>query len=437
MKKVITVIAAATMLVTIVSPANAAPTKYSVDQKTLATFSSSATTLTSAQKAQVSAAVEANPNAEKFICTGIRYYSQPMSVNIMVRKRAKAACDYAKQLNPALSTWFQNKPTQARSYAGKVLLTIKSADVASIDMTLDSYESSLVGSKSQALVTAYLSKQTGKNEIEIRNGANVTQAESALQVSRMQDSLVFWSASYTRKVTVILYTGEDASWASEQLSAAGYQNSSLLQRLGPDGACMQSLAYLSPSGDYFAHCIRPTSSGVRESTIAAHEYAHQPLMTSYNNQRILSPTAVPSWANEGGAEFFAVALTSEGGGIGAKYFYQLHLSQLSSSKIAPNAGFNDYIGPTLATISSEEVVAMMRDLETRSASSDSAPYSLGMWATELLVAVYGVDAYIAYLDAMSPQSHWKVSFESTFGVSVDTFYEKLTPYLHWVAKTYG
>jgi hypothetical protein len=46
-------------------------------------------------------------------------------VNIMVRKRAKAACDYARQLNPSLSTWYQNKPTQARSYAGKVLLTVK------------------------------------------------------------------------------------------------------------------------------------------------------------------------------------------------------------------------------------------------------------------------------------------------------------------------
>jgi hypothetical protein len=29
-----------------------------------------------------------------------------------------------------LSTWFQNKPTQARSYAGKVLLTVKSPEVA-------------------------------------------------------------------------------------------------------------------------------------------------------------------------------------------------------------------------------------------------------------------------------------------------------------------
>jgi hypothetical protein len=78
------------------------------------------------QRSQVKAAVGANPNAEKFICTGIRYYSQPMSVNIMVRKRAKAACDYAKELNPSLSTWYQNNPTQAKSYSGKVLVTMKS-----------------------------------------------------------------------------------------------------------------------------------------------------------------------------------------------------------------------------------------------------------------------------------------------------------------------
>ena len=99
--------------------------EYSVYQKTLSAFSSTATGLTSQQRAQVKAAVEANPKAEKFICTGIRYFDQPMDVNIMVRKRAKAACEYAKQLNPELSTWYQNKPTQARSYAGKVLLTIK------------------------------------------------------------------------------------------------------------------------------------------------------------------------------------------------------------------------------------------------------------------------------------------------------------------------
>lgn len=99
---------------------------YSVYQRTLAAFGRDSTGLTPQQKAQVKSAVEATPNAEKFICTGIRYFDQPMSMNIMVRKRAKAACDYAKALNPNLSTWFQNKPTQAQSFAGKVLLTVKS-----------------------------------------------------------------------------------------------------------------------------------------------------------------------------------------------------------------------------------------------------------------------------------------------------------------------
>ena len=94
-------------------------------QKTLSAFRGKTTELSAIHRSQIRAAVEANPQGKKFICTGIRFESAPISENIVVRKRAKAACDYAKSLNPELSTWFQNKPTKARSYAGKVLLTIK------------------------------------------------------------------------------------------------------------------------------------------------------------------------------------------------------------------------------------------------------------------------------------------------------------------------
>jgi hypothetical protein len=102
------------------------PKFMKVAQKTLSMFSGNLTSLNSQQKSQIKASLDASPNADKFICTGIRYFSQPASVNIMVRKRAKEACEYAKLLRPGLSTWYQNKPTQARSYAGKVLLTAKS-----------------------------------------------------------------------------------------------------------------------------------------------------------------------------------------------------------------------------------------------------------------------------------------------------------------------
>lgn len=111
--------------------AQSEPQKQAVYQKTLSSFSVGVTSLTAAQKAQVRQSVEANPDAEKFICTGIRYVTQPQSANIEIRKRAKAACDYAKSLNPSLSTWVQSKVTQARSYAGKVLLTVKSPEVES------------------------------------------------------------------------------------------------------------------------------------------------------------------------------------------------------------------------------------------------------------------------------------------------------------------
>ncbi|SCX05577.1 hypothetical protein [Candidatus Aquiluna sp. UB-MaderosW2red] len=127
MKKLIAGLVSVAVLTFGLVPAQGA-TKYVAKQKTLSSFSASATGLTPLQRSQVEQAVEANAYAEKFICTGVRYYEQAMSVNITVRKRAKAACDYAKELNPELSTWYQTKSTAARSYSGRVLLTIRTDD---------------------------------------------------------------------------------------------------------------------------------------------------------------------------------------------------------------------------------------------------------------------------------------------------------------------
>ena len=124
MKKVIIGVLSAAVLAFGLVPAQAA-TEYVARQKTLSDAIGSATALNSKQKLEIKSVVDANPYAEKFICTGIRLEGQPLSMNIVVRKRAKAACEYAKSLNPALSTWFQNKPTKAPSYNGRVLLTLK------------------------------------------------------------------------------------------------------------------------------------------------------------------------------------------------------------------------------------------------------------------------------------------------------------------------
>jgi hypothetical protein len=124
MKKLIAALAFLGLMFVGLSPAQA-DAKYIPTRKTLTDAVGRAILLSDIQKAEIEAVVTENPNAEKFICTGIRLVGTSDRMNLVVRKRAKEACDYAKQLNPTLSTWYQSKTTKARSYNGRVLLILK------------------------------------------------------------------------------------------------------------------------------------------------------------------------------------------------------------------------------------------------------------------------------------------------------------------------
>jgi hypothetical protein len=90
--------------------------------RTLSDHPGRATALTSKQKAEIRAVLARSKGNTKFICTGIRLEGQSQAMNRIVRLRAKLACDYAKSLNPQLSTFFQSKVTKARSFNGRVLV---------------------------------------------------------------------------------------------------------------------------------------------------------------------------------------------------------------------------------------------------------------------------------------------------------------------------
>jgi len=94
-------------------------------QRTLTNFTANSTRLTNQQRAEIRAVMAKSAGNGKFICTGIRFINQPVSENIRVRARAKAACDYAKSLNPKLSYWFQTKTTTARNFNGRVIVVSK------------------------------------------------------------------------------------------------------------------------------------------------------------------------------------------------------------------------------------------------------------------------------------------------------------------------
>lgn len=93
--------------------------------RTLSDHPGRATALTTRQKTEIRSVLTKSKGNTKFICTGIRLEGQSESMNRTVRLRAKLACDYAKSLNPKLSTFYQTKTTKARSYSGRVLVVSK------------------------------------------------------------------------------------------------------------------------------------------------------------------------------------------------------------------------------------------------------------------------------------------------------------------------
>ena len=442
MRRSLALVSSLLLVATFATPAQSAGAKYSVYQKTLAAFSSSATTLTSQQKAQVKATVEANPYAEKFICTGIRYYDQAMSVNITVRKRAKAACDYAKQLNPELSTWFQNKPTQARSYAGKVLLTVKTSQetINNPGVTLDSYDPEMISAMAAFQVRAYLDQQPdAAGKIELRTGPGITEEQSVSEMARLENSAKLWGSIYRKDPLVMLYTGSDLDWVIEQLHSLGNPFLDSHIKSGTTGTCIASSAVDMDNEypPYIIQCVRDDMALERVGHIGAHEFTHMPLNHFFNQDKGGVFSKSPKWVNEGGADFFGIATTISQTGATYDYWYDKHLAVLRDVLVGTSNPTSLQLKDWLRTISKEDLASIYLELEQPSEIKDGPEkYSLGFWATELLVAVYGLDTYFQFLQSMNSAQTWQETFEEVYQVSLAKFYENVTPYVHWIATEY-
>ncbi len=94
-------------------------------QKSLAKFPSGKVILSASQKQAIMALLASNSKLEKVICTGIYKSGATSKENLLMRKRAKSACDYAKSINKELVVWYQSKATATAALAGKTLVSLK------------------------------------------------------------------------------------------------------------------------------------------------------------------------------------------------------------------------------------------------------------------------------------------------------------------------
>ena len=434
MKRSLALISSLLLVATFATPAQSAPAKYSVYQKTLATFSSSATTLTTQQKAQVRATVDANPTAEKFICTGIRYYSQPMSVNIMVRKRAKAACDYAKQLNPALSTWFQNKPTQARSYAGKVLLTVKTPDqtevvptgiCAEVEITealesLCGLANSEIPKTAHAALVAKASKATREREVKVNMFLSpALESERERFEKEAQEAIDFHGEDFGgSEIQVLMFTPDDDTWARQtwnEVSRGSIGNIVTIDNMfGGQSLTRQHAGELRY---YFTFVFDSAERSKGSSEAITHEFTHL-VQQSYAKSFYYGwPQGnLPSWVNEGAATFVSTAPVS--------------LSE--ANQILFLRGLRPEIVEPIKSGGVDRIIQYYHELDTMVNTPDGAwkSYFFGGLASELITATYGYDKLAEFQRTFADSANTSANFEKVFGFSIEIFYESAAEYVN-------
>ena len=425
-------------LTTIAAPASAA--ELSVSQVTLRAFPGSVTSLSEAQLTQVKSAVEANPSAIKFICTGIRAVGASSSENTMVRKRAKAACDYAKSLNANLSVWVQSKSTAAKSYVGKVLLTIKSPggdansttpdEVTSPDTPAAPSESEavtssatselftpLVGKKTMAQIQssalkeisrhlALKSKATGKINFVVSSDYQPVKVK--LTKEAFQRGMDYFSSEYQMvETTVILFTPETKSWAQKEWDKAVGDNSLMKKikvynsaepypckgrELGYTDGGVRKKIYYNCDGGLVSKVLSYDAHG------ATHFYQDE-----YKSHRM------PVWLVEGSATFYGSVLAKGPNDPEAK------LTRIDSNLRKTLRG------------SDATLMNLFHKYEAINLPTPGTAYPLGSMLYTVLVGRYGQEKAFELFRSFNSSADWQANFESVYGMTPDAFYEIALP----------
>jgi len=241
----------------------------------------------------------------------------------------------------------------------------------------------------------------------------------------------FYQYFKPKKFHVLLFSEKDVDWLEANQEPKFRNRSSLKQSIQDAPAwCNWAAATRHDNGELlFYMCLQTTGRGIADKQTSIHEYFHL-LQFEYNGLE-----KMPCWILEGTATFFGVALgigPADPTGVSADKFlrdlaYNYNPQNVKEIK-HPNSTMRD------ALLAENGPISIMKELEFPTASSTKncaawGAYTAGWLATEALVAVAGVETFMDFLKLTETETTWKIAFEKTYNMSVDTFYQKLSPYL--------
>lgn len=278
----------------------------------------------------------------------------------------------------------------------------------------------LEGVKPQVNQPIYVtSPNTSKSEIDIEK--------------RLVSEAMLAFAGYFRpnSFKVVMFTNLDGAWADKAFvehggSFPGQVSQEIEKQTGRGGCTFAFATENSASREpIFYECTdtrfqRPWSS----YQTPIHEYFHLV-------HQGLAPVQTPVWLFEGSASFFGEVL-------GYRNFKDPELCKARQNFNTTGEFDPDGVGRDpnrfqnwIKTAKPEDLVKIFERLESEPSipREKLAHYSLGSWATEVLVAVYGVEKYMELWTELGKRVSFDQAFQSVFGVTKGEFYLATANYI--------
>lgn len=256
------------------------------------------------------------------------------------------------------------------------------------------------------------------------------------------------------KFTLVLFTEQDSQWIDQtQTRLMGNYLINPTQQLQSyrlkESGCNVGGFYLP---NIILFCVKEQgelskSAANNHSALHAfsHEYFHLSgfISSDFTSLPILGTEASANrrfkscWIDEGFATFYGFAYggsLNDVDGSGRLVF----LNELTYSYAMRRSKPTTTIRDMLLQNDSMVVAGLYKEVEQ---SLENCPdtqlaYFLGEIAGEALVATYGAQSLNDFQIEFGKSADWKSAFEKIFGIKVDNFYAKLTPYLASQAKKF-
>ena len=299
-------------------------------------------------------------------------------------------------------------------------------------LSIDNLDVEQVYLKSRQEVARYVAEgTTAGSTVTFEIGVNVEPWRVIIAKSEVESAIKLWSSFYkSNSATIIWYSSKDIEWAKLKYVEVG---GNAAWAVGFNGCTAQYCGNASASnisGKFiFEQGLEFADAGLWNRSTAAHEYTH---LAQFG---LSNPTGLDNvlwWAVEGSAQFYGEAIGYAPFDSKKETRMGIHSQYARDSEAYVSSLFP---GRTLKSILAlndvESVKKIMRSLESSRGSNGAIglSYLLGSYATEVLVSIYGHEKMATFYKGYSSGQNSEGNFQNVFGMSLDVFYAKLTPYL--------